>query len=361
MERVKKRGLVAALLAVALLLGTAVCFAAEQPAPLGTVRAFCSVDGCVHTAEAECTAYAAQSFLFDGSAAPHANGYYGAQLGNDVTKRAVAALDAFFNPNGRDIPTPRLGIIAVHSLPANLTESDLTAIRQQVVDILCIDRPEFYWLDKNNLRFGLQSGTKSSVLIMDFSDRILNPYISLALAAEEGKAADAAAQQALARIANVKGDVERLRILHDFVLEQSEFTYELEQAYSFTGVLVHKRALCEGYAKAFQLLARRAGYECELVVGDGIRQDGTPEAHMWNAVQVGGLWYLVDCTWDDSQSLSRGDKYRYFLLSAGEARLLDDHREDGNINLKTLPDKTTPSPGVQVFRFPQLASASLKK
>ena len=348
-------------LAIVLAFGSVASFAAQQRPALGETRAFCNVEGCAHTSEARCPAYAGATYSYRASSLTHGNDYYYAQLKNENTKRALDAIDACFNPQGKDIPTPRLGIIEVYGLPAGLSEDDLEEIHRQVVDILCIERPEYFWLDKNNQRFGIQSGTKSSTLVMDFSDRILNPYLTMSMAAQEGETANALADKALARLDGKNGDVERLRALHDFVLEQSEFTYEIEQAYSFTGVLVHGRALCEGYAKTFQLLARRAGYECELVVGDGVRPDGTLEAHMWNAVKVNGGWYLVDCTWDDSESLSRGDKYRYFLLSAPEAANLADHREDGNINLKTLPDKRTPRPEVQVFRFPVLAGAPLQK
>ena len=33
--------------------------------------------------------------------------------------------------------------------------------------------------------------------------------------------------------------------------------------------------------------------------------------HAWNMVKIGGYWYNVDVTWDDS----RKDRYYYFLKS----------------------------------------------
>ena len=61
------------------------------------------------------------------------------------------------------------------------------------------------------------------------------------------------------------------------------------------GALVEGSAICEGYAKAFKLLCNRAGIACEIVGGTV-----NGEAHMWNYVQIGGDYYLVDATFDDA-------------------------------------------------------------
>lgn len=50
--------------------------------------------------------------------------------------------------------------------------------------------------------------------------------------------------------------------------------------------------VCEGYAKAFQLLCHEIKVPCVTISGSG---------HMWNAVQMeDGNWYFVDVTWDDA-------------------------------------------------------------
>ncbi|MDR0523498.1 MAG: hypothetical protein LBG62_03660 [Candidatus Methanoplasma sp.] len=77
-------------------------------------------------------------------------------------------------------------------------------------------------------------------------------------------------------------------------------------------------AVCEGYAKAFQLLAEKIGVACFTVFGTG-----TPsmEGHAWNYVMTeDGKWYAVDSTWNDA----RGED-RYFLLGASSFFL--DHQQ----------------------------------
>ncbi len=52
--------------------------------------------------------------------------------------------------------------------------------------------------------------------------------------------------------------------------------------------------VCEGYAKALQLLCHKAGIPCVQVSGEA---DGG--GHMWTAVKLNNNWYFCDPTWDD--------------------------------------------------------------
>lgn len=84
------------------------------------------------------------------------------------------------------------------------------------------------------------------------------------------------------------------------------------------------KAVCEGYAKVYEGIARRAGLECVLVSGHGKGYGfsellpGQPlpkkdvSGHAWNAVRIdGGEWKLIDVCWgagalgDDKQYMKR--------------------------------------------------------
>jgi len=71
-----------------------------------------------------------------------------------------------------------------------------------------------------------------------------------------------------------------------------------ETPWSVVGSLVTGQAVCEGYAKALQLLCHEAGIPCVTVSGWGTG-NGKTEKHMWAAVKLDGLWYFCDPTWDD--------------------------------------------------------------
>ena len=58
--------------------------------------------------------------------------------------------------------------------------------------------------------------------------------------------------------------------------------------------------VCEGYARAFQVLCNELNIPCVLVDGEAKTDPGdAPESHMWNYVQIDDGWYAIDVTWND--------------------------------------------------------------
>ena len=73
-------------------------------------------------------------------------------------------------------------------------------------------------------------------------------------------------------------------------------------------------AVCEGYAKAFQLLMNAAGVSNAYIIGLG-----NGGGHAWNMAQMDdGYYYYFDVTWNDSTS---SDKY----FAAGETSFSKNH------------------------------------
>ncbi len=69
--------------------------------------------------------------------------------------------------------------------------------------------------------------------------------------------------------------------------------------------------VCNGYAKAFTLIAGECGLQSSRVIGVVRNDNGEPDenaGHGWNVVMVDGLWYKLDATWDD------GGDHNYFLV-----------------------------------------------
>jgi hypothetical protein len=84
-----------------------------------------------------------------------------------------------------------------------------------------------------------------------------------------------------------------------------------------SGLLPELSPVCEGYAKSFQYLCHKSDIPCVTL---------SSENHMWNAVQVDGLWYVVDSTFNDQGNYSWRD---YFMVNAPT--------EDSHILEMTLP------------------------
>lgn len=107
-------------------------------------------------------------------------------------------------------------------------------------------------------------------------------------------AAEKAAKNIIAQLSPDMDDYEKLKFFHDYLILNCETDKNYAFADTVYGALVEKKALCEGYSKAFSYLCNLAGIENVLVTGE------TYVAHMWNMVKLDGNWYHVDVTWDKS-------------------------------------------------------------
>ena len=106
---------------------------------------------------------------------------------------------------------------------------------------------------------------------------------------------------------------------HDKIINAINYAYDNKGqpidttwAHSIVGVFQGRGAVCEGYAKTFQLLLNVRGVPNILV--DGIGGGG---AHAWNMIQLDdGGWYWCDLTWDDVINYGWGIYYGYFCVTS---------------------------------------------
>lgn len=95
--------------------------------------------------------------------------------------------------------------------------------------------------------------------------------------------------------------------VHDYLV--SHFRYdETYTYYAGYDLLVGETAVCEGYARAYMDILKRAGVEAIYAISEDMN-------HAWNLVKIGDEWYHVDATWDDPITDSYGRvRHHYFLL-----------------------------------------------
>lgn len=125
---------------------------------------------------------------------------------------------------------------------------------------------------------------------------------------------EAAADEGVENAGGSSNEYDTVMKIHDYIINKCRYIEENEGGYCATayGCLVQNEANCEGYAKAFDLLASRMGLESVLVTGT--TDDG--ENHAWNQVKVDGSWYNIDVTWDDTDV--DGDMRRAYFLCDDE-------------------------------------------
>ena len=123
-------------------------------------------------------------------------------------------------------------------------------------------------------------------------------------------------------------DYDKVKAVHDYIVLNCEYDYENyvndtipQDSYSPRGVLINKKAVCEGYAAAFKAFMDELNIPCKLVSGEATSNGDFTGGinHAWNRVEVDGVWYQIDVTWDDPVPDQKGKvRYKYFLLSDEE-------------------------------------------
>lgn len=119
-------------------------------------------------------------------------------------------------------------------------------------------------------------------------------------------------------------EFDKVKAVHDYLAlttqyDELNYTNGTVPADSYTayGALVETVAVCDGYAKAAQLLLNQLGIENDYVDGsaNGI-------LHAWNLVKIDGKYYFMDITWDDPTPNKIGYVgYSYFLVTSDQLSL----------------------------------------
>ena len=138
-----------------------------------------------------------------------------------------------------------------------------------------------------------------------------------------------------------KTEEERVRAIHDLLaskviydrnnidtngMDRSE---EYKYAHSILGVMLNKKAVCEGIAKAFKYLLNVIDIGCIVVTGAVLHSSffisGTDINHAWNLVKIEGDNYYTDVTWDIAEVNNNHISYNYYNLT--EYQIRKDHFE----------------------------------
>ncbi len=123
--------------------------------------------------------------------------------------------------------------------------------------------------------------------------------------------------------------------IHDYIAGTTVYDEQSANRYTAYGALVDGKAVCEGYARAFQLMLRELGIESCTVTGSS---DGKTVDHMWNAVKLEGQWYQVDLTWDDFGDSEPDISYSYFNIT--QEQMSKDHKLIGAGDFVDIPECT---------------------
>lgn len=180
---------------------------------------------------------------------------------------------------------------------------DCTSDLFDTFERVCEDHPELFWVNG--------SGTSEKRTIGDHVTVTLKPepIMTLVELLDCRERLNLRVEEILDGVEPAWTNYEKILYIHDTLVENTEYDYEtaamidadteyskIWQSSSAYGCLVEGRAVCAGYAAAFQLLMHELDIPCIRVEGTE-RDSGV--LHEWNCVKLNEKWYYVDVTWDD--------------------------------------------------------------
>ena len=148
----------------------------------------------------------------------------------------------------------------------------------------------------------------------------------------------------LARAAQNLSGWEKEKYVHDFICENVHYD-KLKKPYSheIIGPLGQGVGVCEGIAKAVKCLCDRLGVWCIVksvkVLCDALGvwcvialcgncpEKGIKYRHTWNIVKIGGQYYHLDATFDNSlgKCSVTGEEIRYDYFNLDDKAIFRDH------------------------------------
>lgn len=108
---------------------------------------------------------------------------------------------------------------------------------------------------------------------------------------------------------------------------------EITDSYKAYGALVNHRATCSGYAKAFDLIAKKCNLSSIVVTGNAVNSKGVEAPHAWNQIYLDGEWYNVDVTWEDPVTnieLGFNQLFNNYINGTDADFNINHFRENGN-------------------------------
>ena len=123
----------------------------------------------------------------------------------------------------------------------------------------------------------------------------------------------------LVRPAVTMTELEKEQYVHDFICQNVRYD-KLKKSYSheILGPLGQGVGVCEGIAKTVKILCDQLGIWCILVISEANPEKNIKYRHAWNIVKIGGAYYHLDATFDNTLSHMGPIRYDYFNLDDGK-------------------------------------------
>lgn len=112
--------------------------------------------------------------------------------------------------------------------------------------------------------------------------------------------------------------------IHDFIVENVKYDkLKKEYSHEIIGALGNGVAVCEGIAKAVKILCDELNLWCIIALSEANPDKGIKYRHAWNVIRIGGKYYHLDATFDNT--LSGEGTIRYDYVNLADKQIFRDH------------------------------------
>ena len=126
----------------------------------------------------------------------------------------------------------------------------------------------------------------------------------------------------LSRQAEKMDEKEKELFIHDFIVQNVKYD-KLKKEYSHEIIGALGNGVCEGIAKAVKILCDELGIWCIIALSEANPDKGIKYRHAWNVIRIGGQYYHLDATFDNT--LSKDDTVRYDYVNLSDKQIFRDH------------------------------------
>ena len=178
---------------------------------------------------------------------------------------------------------------------------------------LRLDHPEIFWATGFKYRYYENSGN----LIF------LPEYLFEKAKIREHQKAMASRVEKLVRPAKSMSELEKEKYVHDFICQSVRYD-KLKKSYSheIIGPLGQGVGVCEGIAKSVKVLLDALGVWNVIAICGNNPEKGIKYRHTWNIVKIGGTYYHLDATFDNSLG---DEEIRYDYFNLDDKNIFRDH------------------------------------
>lgn len=175
----------------------------------------------------------------------------------------------------------------------------------------------------------------------------LYPGTAIVQAARSGDFSDLSARElelwsaasALAAELRSSESLQTAKAIHDWLCTHVDYVNndDIDEDDNAIGAILNRQANCDGYSDAFYLIGSLAGLHIRYQHGDSYYKDpvqlASATTHLWNLLEIDGLWHLVDVTWDDQPGYI---SYHWFNVGRNVADEMHFWNEDMTVPLAEM-------------------------